>query len=167
MTKRDFFRLIIKIYGLYSLILSLFTFLPQNISNVVFYKDEIWVRLVIITSVFLMLTLFYILLFKTDYIIDKLDLDKGFDDDVIILGDFKNEQLLKLAILLIGGFLIVDYFPNFIFEAVNIFKMKATNYAILGTKIDYFNFSVSIVNVILGLLFITNYKTISNFLNKK
>lgn len=167
MTKRDFFRLIIKVFGLYSLILSLFTFLPQNISNVFLYSDEIMIRIVIIVSLFLILTLFYVLLFKTDYIIDKLELEKGFDNDTIILGDLKSEQILKLAILLIGGFLIVDYFPNFIFEMVNIFKTKASNYPIYGTEINYFNFYLSMVNVVLELLFITNYKAISNFLNKK
>lgn len=167
MTKRDFFRLIIKIYGLYSLVLSLFTFIPQNITNVVIYREQTGVRLIIITSIFLVLALFYILLFKTDYIINKLELDKGFDDDMIVLGNFNNEQIFKLAIILIGGFLIVDYFPNFVFEVVNIFKMKLSNIPIIGNEVDYFHFSVSIINIVLGLIFISNYKSISTFLDKK
>ena len=35
MTKRDFFILIIKIFGLYSIITSLFSVLPNNISFVI------------------------------------------------------------------------------------------------------------------------------------
>lgn len=99
--------------------------------------------------------------------IEKLALEKGFDDDKIILGDFKNEQIFKLGIIVIGGFLVIDYFPSVIFEVINIFKTKASNYTIYGQEVDYYNFSIGVVNIIIGLLFITNYKTISSYLDKK
>ena len=167
MTKRDFFRLIIKLFGLYSMILTLFTFLPSNISNVLIYKEEIWLVFIILGSILLAIALFLILLFKTDFIIDKLGLDKGFDDDKIILGEFKNEQIFKFAIILIGGFLILDYFPNVLFEMINIFKTKSSSNSIYGYEVDYFNFIVGIINIMIGLIFITNYKHISSFLDKK
>lgn len=167
MTKRDFFRLIIKLFGLYSMILTLFTFLPSNISNVLIYKEEIWFVFIILGSILLAIALFLILLFKTDFIIDKLGLDKGFDDDKIILGEFKNEQIFKFAIILIGGFLILDYFPNVLFEMINIFKTKSSSNSIYGYEVDYFNFIVGIINIMIGLIFITNYKHISSFLDKK
>ena len=167
MTKRDFFRLIIKLFGLYSIILTLFTFLPSNISNVLIYKEEICFVFIILGSILLAIALFLILLFKTDFIIDKLGLDKGFDDDKIILGEFKNEQIFKFAIILIGGFLILDYFPNVLFEMINIFKTKSSSNSIYGYEVDYFNFIVGIINIMIGLIFITNYKHISSFLDKK
>lgn len=167
MTKRDFFRLLIKVFGLYSMILSLFTFLPQNFTNIYLLKEEIWMLFIGVGLVLLVFAFFFILLFKTDSIIDKLELDKGFDDDKIILGDFKDEQLFKLAILLVGSFLIIDYFPNFIFEIINIFKTKVSNYAIMGYEVDYFNLFTSILNLVLGFILITNYKAISLFLDKK
>lgn len=167
MTKRDFFRLLIKIFGLYSLIITLFTFIPQNISNVFIYSDESWIQLIIVGSVILLLVLFYILLFKADYIIDKLELDKGFDTDIIVLGNFSNEQILKLAIIVIGGFLLIDYFPNFLFEIITIFKMKVSNHGIMGNEVNYFSFSTAIINLVLGLILIINYKRISLFLDKK
>ena len=167
MTKRDFFRLIIKLFGLYSMILTLFTFLPSNISNVLIYKEEICFVFIILGSILLAIALFLILLFKTDFIIDKLGLDKGFDDDKIILGEFKNEQIFKFAIILIGGFLILDYFPNVLFEMINIFKTKSSSNSIYGYEVDYFNFIVGIINIMIGLIFITNYKHISSFLDKK
>ena len=167
MTKRDFFRLIIKLFGLYSMILTLFIFLPSNISNVLIYKEEIWFVFIILGSILLAIALFLILLFKTDFIIDKLGLDKGFDDDKIILGEFNNEQIFKFAIILIGGFLILDYFPNVLFEMINIFKTKSSSNSIYGYEVDYFNFIVGIINIMIGLIFITNYKHISSFLDKK
>jgi hypothetical protein len=167
MTKRDFFRLVIKLFGLYSAILSIFTFIPQNISNIHVFKDEMWVMFVVIGSVFLIAALFFVLLFKADFIIDKLDLDKGFDDDKIVFGDFNNEHIFKLAIIIIGGFLIVDYVPNFAFEVINMFKMRVSNNSIYGYEVNYFNLFTSITNIIIGLFFITNYKRISSFLDKK
>ena len=149
------------------MILTLFTFLPSNISNVLIYKEEICFVFIILGSILLAIALFLILLFKTDFIIDKLGLDKGFDDDKIILGEFKNEQIFKFAIILIGGFLILDYFPNVLFEMINIFKTKSSSNSIYGYEVDYFNFIVGIINIMIGLIFITNYKHISSFLDKK
>lgn len=167
MTKRDFFRIIIKLFGLYSMILSLFTFLPRNIAHIEFFSEEIWMFLAVFGSMFLTVALFLILLFKTDFIIDKLGLDKGFDENIIILGDLKNEQIFKFALILISGFLIIDYFPRVLFEMINIFKTKSSSNSIYGYEVDYFNFIVGIVNVIIGLFFIANYKSIAAYLDKK
>ena len=67
-----------------------------------------------------------ILLFKTDFIIDILKLDKGFDEEQINLGNLTNESIFKLALIIIGGFLIIDYTPTLLFDIVNAFKSKST-----------------------------------------
>ena len=167
MTKRDFFRIIIKLFGLYSMILTLFNFIPSNISNFVMYKEELWFIFIVLGSMFLTVALFLILLFKTDFIIDKLGLDKGYDENIIILGDFKNEQIFKFALILIACFLIVDNFPRVLFEMINIFKTKSSSNSIYGYEVDYFNFIVGIVNIIIGLFLIANYKILSAYLDKK
>ncbi|WP_298139399.1 hypothetical protein [Flavobacterium sp.] len=166
MTKRDFFRILIKIFGLYSLVLSIFTVIPQNISNIL-YQFDIMILLIILASTLISVGLFLILLFKTDFIIDKLKLDKGFDDSQINFGNLTNESILKLAIFIIGGFLIIDYTPSLLFDLVNAFKNKATFSTIEGSSIDYFQIFVSLINIVIGYLFITNYKSISKFLDKK
>jgi hypothetical protein len=166
MTKRDFFRILIKIFGLYSLILSIFTVIPQNISNVLFQFD-IMMLLVILASTMISVGMFLVLLFKSDFIIDKLKLDKGFDDNQIILGNLTNESILKLALIIIGGFLIIDYLPTVLFDLVNAFKTKSTFTSIEGNNVNYFDIVIGLVNILLGYLFITNYKSISQFLDKK
>ncbi len=103
MTKRDFFRLLIKIFGLYSFIISLFMFLPEMISTFFLYKDYSY--LFISLGGFLVITFFcFLLISKEDLIINKLELDKGFDDENIILGNMNSLMILKLAILLVGFF---------------------------------------------------------------
>lgn len=167
MTKRDFFRVVIKLFGLYSLVITLFTIIPQNISNIYAYGGTSWMLFMVLGTVLLVCSLFFVLLFKTDFIIEKLDLDKGFDEDIIILGEFKNEQIFKTSILIIGFYLIVNYFPNIIFEMLNIFKTESSGNSFLGYKVDYYNLIISILNFIIGIFLITNYKQITAFLDKK
>lgn len=165
MTKRDFFRVLIKIFGMYSLVLSIFTVIPQNISTILFQFD-IMMLVIILASTMITLGLFLILLFKTDFIIDILKLDKGFDEEQINLGNLTNESIFKLALIIIGGFLIIDYTPTLLFDIVNAFKSKSTFSSIEGNSVNYFDIVVGLINILIGYLFITNYKSIAQFLNK-
>lgn len=165
MTKRDFFRLLIKIFGLYSLILSVFTVVPQTLSSFVFL-EEFMVILIALGSLFLFAFFCFILFFKVDLIIDKLKLDKGFDDEVIMMGNLDSSSILKLAIVVIGGFLVIEHVPSFLYHIVNAFKKEVSVFEIDSQKVDYYNLSVSLINIFLGYVLITNYKTIANYLNK-
>ena len=166
MTKRDFFRILIKIFGLYSLILVVFNVIPNNISNIL-YQFNSMMFLIIVASTLLSVGLFLVLLFNSDLIINSLKLDKGFDDEKIILGDLNNESIFKFALIVIGGFLIINTLPSLLFDLVNAFKSKSTLTSIEGNNVDYFQISVGVINVIIGYLLITNYKSISQFLDKK
>jgi hypothetical protein len=166
MTKRDFFRLILKIFGLYSLVLSLFSFIPQNISNFYFMKDEVLMLLVIFASFFLQIALFVILLYKTDFIIDKLKLTKSFDDDQIIIGNLNTESLYKFLILLIGGFMITSSFPNLLMDLINEFKLRISNSPFSNYESNYFWTGIKFLNLLIGYILLTNCKSIAKFLNK-
>lgn len=168
MTKRDFFKIIIKVFGLYSLMTTLFTVLPNNITNLMIL-DEHYILLVwIVISVIVVILFFMILLFKSDFIINKLKLDKGFDDDRIELGNLNNQSLFKFALILIGGFLIVNNLPYFIQDTFSALKSKmVTNVYSSQLTINYFNWFVSGINILIGYIFITNYKRITSFLDKQ
>lgn len=167
MTKRDFFRLLIKIFTLYAVIISIFALFPQLfLWNQIF--DTVISGLIFIGSI-LLLVAFSILLVKyTDYIINFLKLDKGFDEETIILGNLNNEAILKIAIILIGGFMMVENFPKLLMDILNEFKFIASNqYIQEGHDVDYFWFGVRFLNLLFGYLLITNCKAIAKFLDKK
>lgn len=166
MTKKDFFRILIKVFGLYSLILSLFSFFPQNITNVYFSKDDFWMLFIIFTSFLLLITLFISLLFKTDFIIDKLKLTNSFDDDQIIIGNLDTLSIFKFAIILIGGLMIIDTFPKFLMDIINEFKLNVSNFPIKNYESNYFWFGVRFINLLFGYLLLTNCKSVAKFLNK-
>jgi hypothetical protein len=167
MTKRDFFRILIKLFGLYSLVISLFTFVPQNISNLYIYKEELSFLFVIIGSFLLLIALFLFLLFQTDWIIDKLNLTANFDDDQIILGNLNTNSIYTFSIILIGGFMMIDNVPILLMDLINEFKLRISNYSIPNHDTNYFWFAVNFLNVIIGYLLVTNCKLIAKFLDKK
>jgi hypothetical protein len=166
MTKKDFFRLVLKIFGLYSLLISVFSVLPRNLSAF-FYEFEWTVFLLDLAILIINFGIFFVLLFNTDSIIKFLRLDEGFDEEKIEIGGLNNQSIFKFAIIIIGGFLIIDYLPSFLFDVVNYFKYKSSGYSFEGEKVDYYSITVSFINVLIGYLLITNYKSIANLLDKK
>src|SRR5690606_23100509 len=113
MTKRDFFRIIIKLFALYSIILTVFNWIPSNLMYTIYDFELIPI---VSTLGFSMLAflIYYVLITKTDKIIDFLKIDKGFDDKNIEIGNLNSEKILMLGIILIGGLLIISNLSDFI-----------------------------------------------------
>ena len=102
MTKKDFFRIIIKLFGLYWLISSFFSM--GQIAYFATTSNSNWFGLIYsVVVLFVLIFLFFALIFKADTIIDKLKLDKGFDEDRIEFQNFNVENILILAIVIIGS----------------------------------------------------------------
>lgn len=170
MTKKDFFTVLIKLFGLYSLILSVFYYLPQNLSILTFEPTGINL-LIVIGVVAITVAFFVFLLVKTHIIVSVLKLDKGFDNDLMDLGNLSETSIIKLALILIGGFLIIDHAPYLLQNLFLAFKDKAAASNVLvvnyGTTTDYFNTAIAGMNVIIGVLFLTNYYALATWLTSK
>lgn len=165
MTKRDFFRLLIKVFTLYSVVISIFTLFPQLILlNQMLNNAEI--VLVYIACLLIVVLISYILVKYTDKIIDFLRLDKEFDNDQIIIGNLDTLSIFKFTIILIGGFMIVENFPKLLMDILNEFKFRITSNPFQTHEIDYFWLGVRFLNLLFGYLLITNCKTVAKFLNK-
>ncbi len=173
MTKRDFFRLIIKLFGLYSLIITVFTIVPSQLAYLTLPFDMIYY--VWVFGVLLLTAGIYILLIqKTDKVIDWLKIDRGFDDTQIVLGDFNEVKIIKLALIFIGGFLIIYNFPEFIERCYLAFKYSVSTDEIVhsqGYGDAFYSFSVnwgmSGINTLLGYIILANYKHIATWFEKK
>ena len=173
MTKRDFFRIVIRIFALYLLLLVVFNFIPSNLSYAS-YGFDFTVILWILGSSILMVLLFLLLLRKSDLVIDVLKLDNGFDDGRIELGSLNSLQIANLALIFIGGFLFLDHIPEFLQFCYLAFKKEVSNNGLgilegsgIDGYMDYFRWSVSGINIILGYLIITNYLKIAKWITKK
>ena len=173
MTKKDFFRIVIKLFGLYALILSIFTYIPFNLGYVTYQFQPI-ALLWIFGVLALIILIFVLLIRKTDLIINFLKIDKGFDDDRIELGNFNNQKIIKLALILIGGFLIIDYLPRFLQYTYLAFKKEVTVNGLnhleefnFGETKDYLDWGISVMNLIGGYVLLTNYDRIAKWITRK
>ncbi|MCK6640493.1 MAG: hypothetical protein L6Q81_10420 [Bacteroidia bacterium] len=125
MTKRDLFRILIKIFALYSLILGITYALPANISQIA-YAAENGLGIAAILIACVTFTFFVLLLRlltrKTDVIIDWFKLDQGYDANETTLTQFDTKFIFTISSAIIGGFLIVDYAPVLLNNFIDAFK---------------------------------------------
>jgi len=166
MTKKDFFRVLIKLFGLYWLISTVF-----SLSQIVYISANNAGWMGIIYSVVMLSILgflFYVLIFKSDSIIDLLKLDKGFDEDRIEFQNFNTENILMLAVIIIGATMILDsiaIFLNQIYLGVKVFMSNQSDYVTINGQSNY-QLMFSSTKLVLGYILLTNYPSISKFLLK-
>jgi hypothetical protein len=125
----------------------------------------------IILSLLAVGLLFTFLIYKPDKIIGWLKLDKGFDDDRIDFQNFNNSNILKLAVIVIGGIVLIQNIPAFLSHTL--FAVKSS----LGNELDinvfrfalkdYIRWAISFINIIIGYLMLTNYNYIIRILKDK
>lgn len=164
MTKRDFFIVIIKLFGLFSLVTSLFQVLPSNISFIL--RDMDFIYLIGITlAVLVVLALFVVLIFKADKVVEILKLDKGFDEERIEFGNLNSVEIVKIGCFIIGGLILIENLPYFLNHTLNAFREKVVgmDYSVQ----DNFYWAVSGINLVLGYLLLTNYTFFAKLLSMK
>nr|WP_321236779.1 hypothetical protein [uncultured Psychroserpens sp.] len=173
MTKRDFFRIIIKLFALYSLILTVFYWIPSNYIYTIYGFELLPIIGLLIMT--LLAFLFYILIIKyTDTIIDFIKIDKGFDDEILVLGNLTVSQIFIIGIIVLGGYLFITHLVDFMQYTFLAFKdqvsRKDSGFLIneqFGSTEDYFNWSYSAINTVLGYLLISNNGRLAKWLDKK
>ncbi len=177
MTKRDFFILLIKIFGLYSIISALFSRLPNTILLLIkSMKSNQYLLIVpvVLINLFLILGLSYLLLIKAEKISDFLQLEKGFDEDKIDFSGLKSIDVIKFTVLIIGGLLLINNIPSFLIHSLNAFKAavpkgfdQAYDNQNLNNSIFNTSYLINGLNLVVGYVLIVNFKKIANFLNRK
>ena len=169
MTIKSFWTIIIKILGIW-LILSSLTVISQFISFLQFFgssnNDNLFS--LALPLIFILLTLLLYLLiirlfvFKTDWIIDKLRLEKGFKEDRIDL-NINHTTVLTIATIIIGGLIFVESFPQlcrqiFVFlQEDKMFRESKTSAWII----------FQLVKTIIGYLLMTNSQVVVKFMDKE
>tara|TARA_B100001146_G_scaffold223320_1_gene237695 strand:- start:970 stop:1500 length:531 start_codon:yes stop_codon:yes gene_type:complete len=169
MTKRDFFRIIIKLFALYAATISIFSLIPTYAGYAVDALDSLTLLLSLAVLI-VIVSILLVLIFSADKIIDLLKLDRGFDEPRIDLGNLKEMNILKLAIILISGLLIIDNTPIFLNHTYLAFKDQISNSNLNSVftydQVDYFQYAISAVSIVIGYLMITNYTKVAKWLSK-
>lgn len=167
MTKKDFFRVIIKLFGLYWLINTVF-----SLSQIFYFASNYnYDKVGLLFSIFVLLFaifVFALLILGADKIISWLKLDKGFDDDKFEIYQFNVELILILAMMLIGGMLILDNIPILINQVYMTIKSQVSPEGDIMALNGYstYHLAVSFIKIVLGYLLITNYNVVGKLLLK-
>jgi len=91
MTPKNLFSIIIKIMGIYLIFESLYLIIPFITETLYVFRQqdsstsfiEVFLGLVIVGGIYFLI--FYYSIFKTEVIVDKLNLDRGFSEEKIEL----------------------------------------------------------------------------------
>ncbi|MDX8568073.1 hypothetical protein OZ668_08760 [Elizabethkingia sp. HX XZB] len=168
MTYKDFFRVLIKIVGLYFFIQTLFSFLPSQISIAFLNSDSLEAVGAIVYTTLIIIICFGILYFlikNPDKVIDLFKLDKNFDNNSINIQNLSSKSLITTGIFIIGGYLVISNITSFIASAY--YKIKLDHSSIpLPDMNNSFTILNSALNVILGFILIVYRKNITAYFEK-
>jgi len=176
MTPRTLFAIIIKTISLYLLIGS-FLAIPQFLGSTLYlfqqsstgsgFMINITVSLVLLLLILgVYFAFFRLCFFKTNWIIDKLRLDQGFDDEIIGI-NLHRSTLLKIIITITGALIVADSLPYIFKYLISYFQESKINYrgsaqiSSTGWMIYYF------VKFMFGLFFLTCSRIVVNFIELK
>ena len=122
-----------------------------------------WTIFSYLLSVGLYIFAFYVLVFRTNYIISKLRLTDGIDQDDITMR-IQSSVIIAIAILIIGGYIIIDSLPLLFRQLWAYFKIKNTG----GYQNTDFGYTLMYgLKVVIGLLLIINQRRLVRFIESK
>ena len=134
MTIRTFWTILIKILGIW-LVLESITVISQFFSAL-FYIDAADSIVMSIASILMVVGLYIFILwlfvFKTAWLIDKLQLEKGFSEEKMEL-NIQRSTVLSIAVIVVGGIMFVDSLPQLckhifvFFQQTNMFRESPTS----------------------------------------
>jgi hypothetical protein len=169
MTPRTLFNIILKILGIF-FIKDFLAIIPQLLSVAEYFtkpetvNEAIWIFILTLLMLFVYGLVSYFLVFKTELIIDKLKLDKGFNQEIIPI-NIHRSTILSISIIIIGGLLVTNEIPNFCRELFSYFQEKRMTYGHADPKISYS--IVSGTKIIIGMFLMTGQKQIVNLVERQ
>ena len=175
MTPRNLFNIILKIFGLFFLREIVFI-IPQLISSISYYtkyetfgdakfsSDSFLILILNLVSIAFYFFIIYLLLFKTNKIIDKLKLDQGFNQEEFSF-DISTSLVLTIALMVTGGVILTNEIPNLCKNIVSYFQDKSLTHGI--TRPNYSHIIISAVKIVIGLLLFGERKRIVEFVEKR
>lgn len=175
MTAKSLFKIILKIFGLFflreivSTTIILLSSIPYFTTSDAFGGSrvsgmDVLPFIVNLLALAIYVAIMYLLLFKTNQIIDKLNLDEGFIEKEFSF-NLSTSLILAIALIVIGGVILVNEIPNFCRGIFSYFQEKSVTRGM--TKPNYSYIVLSAVKILLGLLIIGERKRIIRFIERK
>lgn len=169
MTIRTFWTLLLKILGIW-LILSGLTIIPQFITAWAFLRDNsqenlitaFYISALLLLTIGIYFVILKLLVFNSSWVIDKLKLDKGFNEEKLDLS-IKLNTVLSIATIVIGGLILVNTLPMLCRQIFTFVQLKTVFRQDPQFSLIIF-FSVK---ALIGYLLMTNSNKVVSYIAKK
>ncbi len=172
MSARTLFNIIIKVMGIYfikDIVISL-PYLLQVFYDFVNSDLEFALSsmLVSLAWIFIYIMIMYFMIFRTDFIIDRLKLTENIKEDPIPFNVHRS-TVYSIATLLLGLFLIVYNIPLLVRELTRWYQFRSMTKGSFGAaeQFDYSLILVYVAEIVIGLLLIGNLRFIVNFIESR
>ena len=164
---KTFWTILIKIIGLWVLFTCI-SIIPQFATTLSFTNGSLntesllMIWLILFGEIFIYILIIRVFIFKTNWIIEKLKLENNFTEERIDL-NIKSTTVLTIAIIIIGGIILVDSLPSFFSRLFDFFQQKnlLKDYRDTSWLIYYF------IKIIIGYLLLTNGKVLTRYIEKE
>jgi hypothetical protein len=171
MKAKDLFTIILKVFGIYQ-IKDVLVSIPPVLD--IFYKFFQFSADVAVFSQFVSLLTFavyfgivYLLIFKTNWVISKLQLTSNLSDEPLVV-NLHRSSVYTIAILVSGLVILAFAIPQLVREFYAWYEFIDSRKSFFGA--EYFDFSrllKTLAEVIIGLLFLGNQRTLVNFIESR
>ena len=161
------FSLILKIIGIFfirdvleafSRLLSVLVYLPQYASS-----NEGYFNLGVTLPPLILYTLFtYVLIFRTDSLINLLKLDKNFSGPVDLRID--RTVILKTGIVIAGAYMVVSELPEFFRHVAYYFQERKLYVRMIRPDVSYA--AMSAVKIVIGVVLVVFNRPVFRILEK-
>ncbi len=168
MTKTDLFKIILKLFGLYSVI-GIIIQIPVIIYTLEFNDEFTWMLLL---SPLIGIYIIYILLFSPMMIINLFKLNQGFENQEVAHNSFEGKTIIKIALIAVSIYLIIENLGVFITQLLFSFKenisssLESLISLVNPYAVNYTLMFSSGINLAVGFLILTNYIRLSNWIEK-
>lgn len=167
MTKKDLFRILLKIFGVINFFTFIVFYTVQLVLSFFYGENEPMYLIINILSLVIAYAFFHLTIFKPDVVLHFFKLDKGFDTETIDFKELNLKQLLQTGLLLFSLYILIFTLPTVIYEGLKLFKQsietKPVNlFQSPTTYVDNSFFYIDCIKLGLAFLILTNYKTISD-----
>ncbi len=160
-----FFILLVKIFGLYSAVVSIFSGLPSYMILAMQGDVPIQQYFFLVVGISVAVGLFWLLTFKADKLVDLLKLEKGLSDDRIDFGNISIEDITRIGVFVIGGMLVIENIPRVLSELY--WTLRGDIVGLEFAKQDKIRLSISGLNVAVGYLLFSNADRVAKLVNKR
>ena len=115
MTAKAFWTIILRITGLY-FAWQFIVLLPPLFSAFIYFDnnklEKTATATILVFEIIVYVFVLYSCFFKTDWVIEKLNLEKGLEDEKFEINVHRS-VVLKIIVVVLGGIFVADAFPTF------------------------------------------------------